>query len=150
MFSMRSLYISAFTCHGILIRALSWYQTHDAQPRICVCRPNSLGSLIVQAKILARAAQAVPFLLVNGQEDFHGSDDAAVPEPKRVRTEPSAQGSLGTEGNTAPLEGKPTLSQASYIRTFAKGVEQDIKKMAKAALSKTHCPGQQRRCSMTW
>jgi hypothetical protein len=30
--------------------------------------------------------------------------------------------------------GKPTLSQAFDIRNFAKGVEQDIKKMAKVAI----------------
>jgi hypothetical protein len=61
-------------------------------------------------------------------------DDVAVPEPKRGRTQPPAQGSLGPGGSAGPSVGKPTLSQAFDIRIFAKGVEQDIKKMAKVAI----------------
>jgi hypothetical protein len=61
-------------------------------------------------------------------------DDAKVPKPKRGRTEPPEQGSLGPGGNAGSPAGKPTLSQAFDIRTFAKGVEQDIKKMAKVAI----------------
>jgi hypothetical protein len=63
-------------------------------------------------------------------------DDAAASEPKRRRTEPSAQGigQLGPNGDAGPSVGKPTLSQALDIRTFAKGVEKDINKMAKVAI----------------
>jgi hypothetical protein len=61
-------------------------------------------------------------------------DNAAAPEPKRGRTEPPAEGSLGPKGDAGPPVGKRTLSQAFDIRTFAKGVEQDIKKMAKVAI----------------
>jgi hypothetical protein len=60
--------------------------------------------------------------------------NAAAPEPKRGRTEPPAEGSLGPKGNTGPPVGKPTLSQAFDFQTFAKSVEQEVKKMAKVAI----------------
>jgi hypothetical protein len=69
------------------------------------------------------------------KEKRTSTDNAAALEPKRGRTEPSAEGSLGPKGEAGPPgAGKPTLSQAFDIRTFAKGVEQDIKKMAKVAI----------------
>jgi hypothetical protein len=68
------------------------------------------------------------------KEKRTSTDNAAAPEPKRGRTEPPAEGSLGPKGDAGPAVGKPTLSQAFDIRTLAKGVEQDIKKMAKVAL----------------
>jgi hypothetical protein len=74
------------------------------------------------------------FSLAKDKRTSTAQDDAAVPEPKRGRTEPPAQGSLGPGGNAGPSVGKPTLSQAFDIRIFAKGVEQDIKKVAKVAI----------------
>jgi hypothetical protein len=62
------------------------------------------------------------------------TDNAAASEPKRGRTEPPIEGSLDPKGDAGPPVGKPTLSQAFDIRTFAKGVEQEVKKMAKVAL----------------
>jgi hypothetical protein len=68
------------------------------------------------------------------KEKRTSTDNAAAPESKRGRTEPPAEGSLGPKGDAGSPVGKPTLSQAFDIRTLAKGVEQDIKKMAKVAI----------------
>jgi hypothetical protein len=61
-------------------------------------------------------------------------------------------GPLGSEGGPGPAVGKPNLSQAFYIRTFAKGVEKDIKKMATKPGSprslRMRCPGT--KCSTMW
>jgi hypothetical protein len=68
------------------------------------------------------------------KEKRTSTDNAAAPEPKRGRTEPPVEGSIDPKGDAGPPSGKPTLSQAFDIRTFAKGVEQEVKKMAKAAI----------------
>jgi hypothetical protein len=68
------------------------------------------------------------------KEKRTSTDNAAAPESERGRTEPSTEGSLGSKGNTGPPVGKPTLSQAFDIQTFAKGVEQEVKKMAKVVI----------------
>jgi hypothetical protein len=68
------------------------------------------------------------------KEKRTSTDNAAAPEPIRGRTEPPAEGSLGPKGNAGPPVGKPTLSQAFDIQTLAKGVEQEVKKMAKVAI----------------
>jgi hypothetical protein len=67
------------------------------------------------------------------KEKRTSTDNAAAPEPKRGRTEPPVEGSTGPKGDAGPPAGKPTLSQAFDIRNFAKGVEQEVKKMAKVA-----------------
>jgi hypothetical protein len=64
----------------------------------------------------------------------HPRTNAAAPEPKRGRTEPPVEGSISPKGNAGPPARKPTLSQAFDIHTFAKGVEQEVKKMAKVAI----------------
>jgi hypothetical protein len=68
------------------------------------------------------------------KEKRTSTDNAAAPEPKGGRTEPPTERSLGPKGDAGPPVGKPTLSQAFDIRTFAKGVEQEVKKMAKVAI----------------
>jgi hypothetical protein len=60
------------------------------------------------------------------------TDNATDLEPKRGRTEPPVEGSIGPKGDA----GSPAwlFSQAFDIRTFAKGVEKEVKKMAKVAI----------------
>jgi hypothetical protein len=86
------------------------------------------------------------FSLAKDKRTSTALDDAAIPEPKRGRTEPPAQGSLGPGGNAGPSVRKPTLSQAFDIRIFAMGVEQDIKKIAKVAIQNA-LPGDKVLCN---
>jgi hypothetical protein len=76
------------------------------------------------------------------KEKRTSTDNAAAPEPKRGRTEPPTEGSLGPKSDARPPVGKPTLSQAFDIRTFAKGVEHEVKKMAKVAIQSALPGGQ--------
>jgi hypothetical protein len=94
---------------------------------------GTLSDLLEKGDGLQQEPPKLPLFSLS-KEKRTSTDNAAAPEPKRGRTEPPTEGSLGPKGDAGPPVGKPTLSQAFDIQTFAKGVEQEVKKMAKVAI----------------
>jgi hypothetical protein len=94
---------------------------------------GTLSDLLEKGEGLKQEPPKLPLFSLS-KEKRTSTDNAAAPEPKRGRTKPPVEGSTGPKGNAGPPVGKPTLSQAFDIRNFAKGVEHEVKKMAKVAI----------------
>jgi hypothetical protein len=94
---------------------------------------ETLSDLLEKGEGLKQEPPKLPLFSLS-KEKRTSTDNAAAPEPKRGRTELPVEGSTGPKGDAGPPAGKPTLSQAFDFRNFAKGVEQEVKKMAKVAI----------------
>jgi hypothetical protein len=82
------------------------------------------------------------------KEKRTSTDNVAAPKPKRGRTEPPAEGSLGPKGNAGPPVDKPTLTlKPSTSEPLQRGLSRKSRRWPKSQ-SKAHCPGT--KCSMTW
>jgi hypothetical protein len=94
---------------------------------------RTLSDLLERGEGLKQEPPKPPLFSLSKEKRI-STDNAAALEPKRGRTEPPVEGSTGPKGDAGPPAGKPTVSQAFNIRTFAKGVEQEVKQMAKVAI----------------
>jgi hypothetical protein len=94
---------------------------------------GTLSDLLEEGEGLKQEPPKLPLFSLS-KEKRTSTDNAAAPESKRGRTEPPVESSTRPKGDAGPPAGKPTLSQAFDIRTFAKGIEQEVKKMAKVAI----------------